>query len=130
MFDEDALVAGALRAGARGYLLKGAEQDEIERAIRAVASGDVIVSGAVAGRVLGGVSPGPRTSVLSSLSPRELEVLDVVATGANNTAVAARLGLAPKTVSNHISSIFLKLDVATRAEAVVLAKDAGLGRGG
>jgi DNA-binding NarL/FixJ family response regulator len=130
MFDEDALVADALRAGARGYLLKGAEQDEIERAIRAVASGDVIMSGAVAGRVLGGVSPSHRTSVLSSLSPRELEVLDVVATGANNTAVAERLGLAPKTVSNHISSIFLKLDVATRAEAVVIAKDAGLGRRG
>lgn len=130
MFDEDALVAGALRAGARGYLLKGAEQDEIERAIRAVASGDVIMSGAVAGRVLGGVSPGHLTSVLSSLSPRELEVLDVVATGANNTAVAELLGLAPKTVGNHISSIFLKLDVATRAEAVVIAKDAGLGRRG
>jgi len=130
MFDEDALVADAMRAGARGYLLKGAEQDEIERAIRAVASGDVIMSGAVAGGVLGGVTPGHRTSVLSSLSPRELEVLDVVATGANNTAVAERLGLAPKTVSNHISSIFLKLDVATRAEAVVVAKDAGLGRRG
>jgi DNA-binding NarL/FixJ family response regulator len=130
MFDEDALVADALRAGARGYLLKGAEQDEIQRAIRAVASGDVIMSGAVAGRVLSGVSPGHRTSVLSSLSPRELEVLDVVATGANNTAVAERLRLAPKTVSNHISSIFLKLDVATRAEAVVIAKDAGLGRRG
>ena len=66
MFDEDALVADALRAGARGYLLKGAEQDEIERALRAVASGDLIMSGAVAGRVLGGVSPSYRASVLSS----------------------------------------------------------------
>ena len=113
MFDEDALVADALRAGARGYLLKRAEQEEIERAIRAVAAGDVIFS---------------QTPVLAPLSPREREVLDIVATGATNSAIAHRLGLSPKTVGNHISAIFLKLGVATRAEAVVIAKDAGLGR--
>jgi len=128
MFDEDALVADALRAGARGYLLKGAEQDEIERAIRAVARGDVIFTQAVAARVLGQVGAEPPTPVLAQLSPREREVLDQIATGASNAAVADRLGLSPKTVGNHISSIFAKLGVATRAEAIVIAKDAGLGQ--
>ena len=128
MFDEDALVADALRAGARGYLLKGAEQDEIERAIRAVARGDVIFTQAVAARVLGQVSAQPPTPVLAQLSPREREVLDQIATGAGNAVVADRLGLSPKTVGNHISSIFAKLGVATRAEAIVIAKDAGLGQ--
>jgi DNA-binding NarL/FixJ family response regulator len=128
MFDEDALVADALRAGARGYLLKGAEQDEIERAIRAVARGDVIFTAAVAARVLGQVSAEPPTPVLAQLSPRERQVLDQIATGAGNAAVADRLGLSPKTVGNHISAIFAKLGVATRAEAIVIAKDAGLGQ--
>jgi len=121
-------VADALRAGARGYLLKGAEQDEIERAIRAVARGDVIFTQAVAARVLGQVSAEPPTPVLAQLSRREREVLDQIATGAGNAVVADRLGLSPKTVGNHISSIFAKLGVATRAEAIVIAKDAGLGQ--
>jgi DNA-binding NarL/FixJ family response regulator len=131
MFDEDALVADALRAGARGYLLKRAEQAEIERAIRAVAVGDAIFSSEVAGRVLGAIAAdreAPALAPLAPLSPREREVLDIVATGATNSAIAHRLGLSPKTVGNHISAIFLKLGVATRAEAVVIAKDAGLGR--
>ena len=128
MFDEDALVADALRAGARGYLLKRAEQAEIERAIRAVAAGDAIFSSEVAGRVLGAITVDRGAPALAPLSPREREVLDIVATGATNSAIAYRLGLSPKTVGNHISAIFLKLGVATRAEAVVIAKDAGLGR--
>ena len=128
MFDEDALVADALRAGARGYLLKRAEQAEIERAIRAVAAGDAIFSSEVAGRVLGAITVNREAPALAPLSPREREVLDIVATGATNSAIAHRLGLSPKTVGNHISAIFLKLGVATRAEAVVIAKDAGLGR--
>jgi DNA-binding NarL/FixJ family response regulator len=128
MFDEDAMVADALRAGARGYLLKRAEQAEIERAIRAVAAGDAIFSSEVAGRVLGAVTADREAPALAPLSPREREVLDIVATGATNSAIAHRLGLSPKTVGNHISAIFLKLGVATRAEAVVIAKDAGLGR--
>jgi DNA-binding NarL/FixJ family response regulator len=127
MFHEDALVAQALRAGARGYLLKVADQDEIERAIRAVAMGDAILSRAVAGRVLGTIAAAP-PSVTDQLSKREREVLDMMATGATNTAIAERLVLSPKTVGNHISAIFLKLGVSTRAEAIVLAKDAGLGR--
>jgi len=127
MFDEDQLISEALAAGARGYLLKGAEQDEIERAIRAVAAGDVIFSALVADRVLRGVTaPAP---ALPALSEREGQVLDLIATGLGNEAIAGRLALAPKTVGNHISSIFLKLGVATRSEAIVLARNAGLGRG-
>ena len=128
MFQEDALVSEALRAGARGYLLKVARQDEIERAIRAVAAGDVIFSNAVAAQVLGTLNAGADNRALPQLSPREREVLDLVATGATNTAIANRLSLAPKTVGNHISAIFLKLGVSSRGEAIVIAKDAGLGR--
>ncbi len=128
MFDEDAMVAEALRAGARGYLLKGADQDEIERAIRAVAGGDVIFTQAVARQVLANLTAPRESPVLAGLSPREREVLDAIATGANNTAIAQRLGLAPKTVSNHVSAIFLKLGVVSRSEAIVIAKDAGLGQ--
>jgi DNA-binding NarL/FixJ family response regulator len=130
MFQEDALVAEALRAGARGYLLKVAQQDEIERAIRAVAAGDVIFSSAVAQRVLGQLATNPDSTVLAPLSPREHEVLDLMATGATNAAIAQRLSLSPKTVGNHISAIFVKLGVSTRGEAIVVAKDAGLGRRG
>jgi len=127
MFDEDVLIADAIAAGARGYLLKGAQQDEIERAIRAVAAGDAIFSAAVASRVLGSRAPRLGTA-LPDLTAREREVLSLIASGIDNTTIAARLGLSPKTVSNHISSIFLKLGVATRSEAIVLAREAGLGR--
>jgi DNA-binding NarL/FixJ family response regulator len=128
MFHEDALVAEALRAGARGYLLKVAEQDEIERAIRAVAAGDAIFSSAVAGRVLGQITLARDNPALPQVSPREREVLDLLATGATNAAIADQLKLSPKTVGNHISAIFLKLGVTSRGEAIVIAKDAGLGR--
>jgi DNA-binding NarL/FixJ family response regulator len=128
MFDDDRQVGDVLRAGARGYLVKGAEQDEIERAVRAVANGDAIFAGSVASRVLRGITGDPGEPMLAALSPREREVLDLVATGVSNAAVAERLRLAPKTVGNHISAIFLKLGVASRSEAIVMAKDAGLGR--
>ena len=128
MFDEDALIAAALRAGARGFLLKRADQEEIERAIRAVAAGDAIFSNDVAGRVLGALTTEREAPTLTALSGRERQVLDGVATGATNAAIAHRLGVSPKTVANHVSAIFLKLGVSTRAEAVVIAKDAGLGR--
>ena len=128
MFDEDQLITEALAAGARGYLLKGAEQDEIERAIRAVAAGDVIFSATVADRILRAMAA--PTPALPALSEREGQVLDLIAAGLGNETIARRLSLAPKTVGNHISSIFLKLGVATRSEAIVLARNAGLGRGG
>jgi DNA-binding NarL/FixJ family response regulator len=128
MSDEDGLVRAALQAGAHGYLLKRAEQVEIERAIRAVAAGEVIFSSAVAAGVLGRLAEEP--PALPQLSRREREVLDLIATGAPNSAISHQLALAPKTVGNHISAIFLKLGVSTRAEAIVLARDAGFGRHG
>ena len=127
MFDEDAMVAQAVRAGARGYLVKGAEQDEIERAIRTVAAGGVVVAGEVAGALLGRLAR-PEEAPFPALTDRERQVLDRMAGGAGNAAIAAALGMAPKTVGNHVSAIFAKLAVATRAEAIVLARDAGLGR--
>ena len=128
MFDEDALVERALAAGARGFLLKGAEGQEIERALRSVHAGEAVLGRQVADRVLAravGLAHGP-TSL--GLTPRETEVLDLVARGVGNAAIAARLHLAPKTVGNHISAIFAKLGVGTRAEAIVMARDSGLGR--
>ena len=127
MFDEDAMVAQAVRAGARGYLVKGAEQDEIERAIRTVAAGGVVVAGEVAGALLGRLAR-PEEAPFPALTDRERQVLDRMAGGAGNAAIAAALGMAPKTVGNHVSAIFAKLAVATRAEAIVRARDAGLGR--
>lgn len=129
MFDEDVLVEGALAAGARGYLLKGAAGAEIERAIRTVAAGDTVLSRSVAERVLGRVGAAPAVHTLG-LTPREREVLDLIARGLGNATIAARLHLSPKTVGNHISAIFTKLGVATRAEAIVRARETGLGQNG
>lgn len=124
MFDEDLLVGEALRAGARGYLLKGAEQDEIERALRTVAAGGAVMSRAVAGRVLGRLAPA--APPLPDLTARERDVLRLLADGAANGEIAERLGMAVKTVANHMSAILLKLGVATRAEAIVAARRAGV----
>lgn len=126
MFDEDALIADALAAGARGYLLKGAGQEEIERAIRSVAAGDAIFSREIADRVLHRATA-PAQRALPQLTDRERQITDLLAAGLPNAVIAERLGIAPKTVGNHISAIFLKLGVATRAEAIVLAREAGLG---
>lgn len=128
MFDKDALVESALAAGARGYLLKGAESAEIERAIRTVAAGDTVLARTVAEQLLGRVRSAPPASTFG-LTPREREVLELIARGHGNTAVAAQLHLSPKTVGNHISAIFTKLGVSTRAEAIVVAREAGMGTG-
>jgi DNA-binding NarL/FixJ family response regulator len=128
--DDESLVA-AMRAGARGYLVKGAEQDEIARAIRAVAAGEAIFGPAVASRVLGLVtSPPTPAEPFPGLTPRELEVLDLLADGLSNTAIAQRLGVAGKTVANTVSSVFAKLQVADRGQAIVRAREAGLGTRG
>ncbi len=126
MFDDDDSVHAAIRAGARGYLVKGAGPDEIERAIRAVANGEMILGAATAhlGREL---HRGGRARVFPALSEREEQVLDLVARGLDNTAIARRLVVSDKTVRNHVSHIFTKLGVASRAEAVARARDAGLG---
>jgi DNA-binding NarL/FixJ family response regulator len=129
MHDDDETVFKAMRAGARGYLLKGAEQQEIERAIKAVVAGEAIFGPSVATRVLGYLtSPPPAADVaFPELTDREREVLDRIAAGERNHAIAGALGVSPKTVSNHISSIFAKLAVADRAEAIVRAREVGLG---
>ncbi len=131
MHDDDESVFAAMRAGARGYLVKGVEQEDIARAITSVAAGQAIFGNGVAQRVLAslqappaGASPVP----FPELTQRERDVLDLLAGGMNNAAIGHRLGVASKTVANHVSAIFLKLQVADRPEAIVRARDAGLGR--
>ena len=131
MYDDDASVFAAMRAGARGYLLKGADQTEIVRAVGAVADGEAIFGASVAARILEFfAAPRPRGTevVFPQLTAREHEVLDLIAAGRSNAELAAVLVLSPKTVRNHVSNIFSKLQVADRAQAIVLARDAGLGR--
>ncbi|MFN2556451.1 MAG: response regulator [Nitriliruptorales bacterium] len=131
MFEDDASLFAAIRAGARGYLLKGADKAEILRAIRAVGAGEAIFGPTVARRVIEYFSapqlPGPPLP-FPQLTEREREVLDLIAQGHNNEAIARKLFLSPKTVRNHVSNIFAKLQVADRAQAIVRARDAGLGR--
>jgi DNA-binding NarL/FixJ family response regulator len=129
MFEDDDSVFAAMRAGARGYLVKGAEQEEIARAIRAVAAGEAIFGPGVARRVLGFFAAPPRVAEpFPELTSREREILDLLASGLPNATIGQRLGLASKTVANNVSAIFTKLQVADRAQAIVRARDAGLGR--
>ncbi len=131
MFEDDDSVFAAMRAGARGYVLKGADQDEILKVIRAVAEGDAHFGPAIAERLRTFFSapkpPGP-VEALPELTAREAEVLDLIARGTSNQDIARRLYLSPKTVRNHISNVFLKLQVADRAQAIVRAREAGLGQ--
>ena len=130
MHDDDDSLFTAMRAGARGYLLKGAEQEDIARAVRAVARGEALLAPEVADRVLGrlGDPPGRPPAPFPQLTPRELEVLDLVAAGRPTADIARALGLSVKTVGNNVSSILAKLGLADRAQAAVVARDAGLGR--
>ncbi len=135
MFEDDDSVFAAMRAGARGYLLKDADQDELVQAVRAVSRGQAIFSPAIAQRliqyfaVLPSQAPhaGPPL-VFPELTDREREVLALIARGDNNAAIAHRLVLSIKTVQNHVSNIFGKLQVADRAQAIVRARAAGLGQ--
>jgi len=128
MFDDDDWVFAAMRAGARGYVLKGAEQQEIARAIMAVAAGEAIFGPAVATRVLAYFATPPATPTpFPELTAREREVLDLLAAGHTNHQIAEQLGRSAKTVANHISAIFAKLQVADRTQAILRARDAGLG---
>jgi DNA-binding NarL/FixJ family response regulator len=132
MYDDDTSVFEAMRAGARGYLLKGADEAEIVRAVADVADGGAIFGPSVARRVVEFfAAPRPPTLpevVFPELTAREHEVLDLIAAGRSNTDVAELLFLSPKTVRNHVSNVFAKLQVADRAQAIVLAREAGLGR--
>ena len=130
MFEDDDSVFAALRAGARGYILKGAVQAETLRAIRAVGNGEAIFSPAIAQRVIQYFAS-PRAGALPpafpELTEREYEILQLIAQRATNMEIAAKLVLSPKTVRNHVSNIFSKLHVADRTEAMMAARIAGLG---
>jgi DNA-binding NarL/FixJ family response regulator len=128
MFDDDETVLSAMRAGARGYMLKGAQQEEILAAIRSVAAGQVVIGPGIAGRLIGYLSTPPRDTAFPQLTPREREILDLIAQGHSNGGIAGRLGLAAKTVGNHVSAIFAKLRVASRSEVITLARKEGLGQ--
>jgi DNA-binding NarL/FixJ family response regulator len=126
MYDDDESILGAVRAGALGYVLKGADPDDLLRAIAAVAAGEAIFGPGLARRALQALST-PREPAFAELTRREREVLELIASGLSNQAIAAKLGLSTNTISNHISSIFNKLQVGSRAEAIVRARSAGLG---
>jgi len=129
MHKDSVYVREILRAGARGYLLKGADQEQIRAAVQAAANGEIIFGTQLAARMLAyfttpASAPAP---VFPQLTDREREVLDLVAQGRANPVIATRLGLSQKTVRNHVSNILTKLQVADRAQAIVQARDAGLG---
>jgi len=131
MYDDDATVFTAMQAGARGYLLKGADQDEIERALHAVVAGEAIFGPGVASHVLSYFGSHPSfphpTVPFVELSPRERQILELLAAGRRNHSIAAELCLAPKTIGNHLTSVFAKLQVTGREEAIVRAREHGLG---
>jgi DNA-binding NarL/FixJ family response regulator len=128
LFEDDDSVFLALRAGARGYVLKDADEEELTGAVRAVARGEAIFSQTVAGRVLAFFAqPRETPKVFPALTDREREILGLIAQGRPNGVIARELFLSPKTVANYVSAIFAKLQVADRAEAMIRAREAGLG---
>ena len=127
MLDDDATVVAAVHAGAHGYLLKGAQREEIERALRSVVEGDLVVSGRVAEALRTGLRGS--SEVFPELARREVEVLEMMSRGRTNEQIAAALFLSVKTVRNNVSAVLSKLGVGSRAEAVARARDAGLGSG-
>ncbi|WP_433059334.1 response regulator [Dactylosporangium sp. CS-033363] len=130
MSEDDGTVFAAVRAGARGYLVKGAEQEEIVRAITTVASGGAVFGATLARRIAEFFAAGPpsASSAFPELTGREREILELLAAGRSNAQIAQALFLSQKTVRNNVSNVFAKLRVADRAEAIVRAREAGLGR--
>lgn len=131
MLEDDASILHAMRAGARGYLLKGAEPEEVLSVIRAVAEGQALFGPAIATRLMNyfkelSTKPAVSGTPFPELTERELEILRLISQGLNNQQIAQKLVLSPKTVRNHITSIFSKLQVADRAQAIVRAREAGL----
>ncbi len=130
MVEDDDSVFAALQAGARGYLLKGARKADIVRAVRGVADGEAIFGPAIAQRLMRYFAAPPSPTPVypfPQLTARELEILQMMATHLTNPEIATRLGLRPKTVRNNVSNIFTKLQVADRAQAIIAAREAGLG---
>jgi DNA-binding NarL/FixJ family response regulator len=133
MFEDDDSVFSAMRVGARGYVLKGADPSEILKVVHAVAGGEAYFGPEIARRLMDFFSAPKSASpeeAFPELTSREREILDLIAQGHTNAKIAARLFVSPNTVRNHISHIFAKLQVADRAEAIVRAREAGLGRDG
>ena len=129
MIERDDAVLAAMRAGARGYLVKGSDRDEVLRGIRAVAAGDAIFSSGVADRLAALLADQPvAPRAFPNLTDRERQVLEQVARGLTNSEIASELGISLKTVRNNVSNIFTKLEVSGRAQAVVRARDAGMVR--
>lgn len=129
MFEDDDSVFAAMRAGARGYLLKGSEQEEVLRAIRSISSGEAIFGAEIAKRLIGYFSSA-NAAVFQELTDREREVLELIAQGMANQAIANELVVSLKTVRNHVSNVFNKLQVTDRAGAIIKAREAGMGRSG
>ncbi len=131
MFEDDDSVFAAMRAGARGYVLKGAGQDEFMRAIAAVANGEALYDPKIAKRILQFFNTSRRDlplNVFPDLTEREREVLDLIASGHTNPVIAKRLSISDKTVRNHITNIFSKLQVTDRVQAVMRARSVGFGK--
>lgn len=130
MFEDDESVFAAMRAGARGYVLKGADQEEMLRAVRSAARGEALFGPSIAARLtrfFTGSRPAAAPDLFPELTGREREVLDLIAQGRNNEGIASQLIISRKTVRNHVSNILSKLQVADRAQAIVRARQAGLG---
>jgi len=134
MFDDDESIFAVMRAGARGYLLKDADQEELVRAITAVHRGEAIFSPAIAQRMINYFSHLPRerarkaNDAFPELTERELEILELIAQGYSNPGIANKLSLSIKTIQNYVSSILNKLQVVDRSEAIVRAREQGFGR--
>jgi DNA-binding NarL/FixJ family response regulator len=129
MFEDDDSVFAALRAGARGYVLKGADQAEIVRTLEAVSRGEALFGPPIAARLMSFFAtprPQAQAALFPELTEREHEVLQLIARGRSNNDIAATLVISLKTVRNHVSNIFSKLQVASRAEAIVRAREAGM----
>lgn len=130
MFEDDNLVFATMRVGARGYVLKGAKHDEMLRAIRTVGNGEAIFSSSIAVRMIeffSNMRPSARLQPFPELSERESEILQLIAQGCKNAQIADQLVLSEKTVRNHVSNILSKLQVTDRTQAIVRAREAGLG---
>ena len=129
MLEDDDSVFAAMRAGALGYLLKGAQQEEVLRAIKAVANGEAIFGPGIARRVMGlfSVEKPKAPRAFPDLTEREEEILALIAAGRSNSEISTHLFLSVKTVQNHVSNIFRKLQVADRVQAAIRAREAGLG---
>ena len=131
MFEDDDSIFAAMRAGARGYVLKDASQDEVLRAIRAVAHGESIFSAGIAQRMIrffGGTTRPKLPNAFAELSARELQILELIAQGRSNAEIAAQMVVSMKTVQNHVSNILGKLQLGDRVQAAIRAREAGFGQ--